>query len=101
MDQNDDISTVQDPDTEELTAYLDGELDADARAAVEHRLAEDEAFRQRMQRMEDAWAMLDALPRTEADGSFTQSTVEMVALAAREEVAELETGNRRRSGPPP
>ena len=93
MENQNDISTLNDHD--ELTAYLDGELSPEERAAVEKRLAEDEAFRQRMQRMEDAWAMLDALPRTEADVSFTQSTVEMVALAAREDVAAAEQANRR------
>ena len=96
MNSNEDISTLNDPDLEELSAYLDGELDADARGAVEKRLAEDEAFRLRMRSLEDAWALLDALPQTEADMSFTQTTVEMVALAAREEVATVEKTNRRR-----
>jgi len=92
-----DDAEAADPIEEELTAYLDGELDADGRAAVERRLAEDEAYRVRMQRMEEAWAMLDALPRTEADATFTQSTVEMVALAAQDEVAGVETAQRRRA----
>ena len=96
MDTNDDISTVSDPDQEQLTAYLDGELDADTRAAVEKRLSDDEDFRLRMQRMEDAWALLDALPQTEADLNFTQSTVEMVALAAKEEVNQIDQANRKR-----
>ena len=96
MDKHEDISTLNDPDHEELTAYLDGELDADARAAVERRLSDDESFRVRMQRMEDAWAMLDALPRTEADMSFAQSTVEMVALAAKEDLQAASDSNRRR-----
>lgn len=95
MNQQDDISTASDPDIEELTAYLDGELDADARTAVERRLADDEAFRLRMQGMEDAWALLDSLPRTEVDAEFTQTTVEMVALAAKDEVDELEKTGRR------
>ena len=95
MNEQDNISTLHDPDLEELTAYLDGELDADARTAVEKRLAEDEEFRLRMQGMEDAWALLDSLPRTEVDANFTQTTVEMVALAAKEEVDELEKSGRR------
>lgn len=36
------------PDDEALTAYLDGELDRDARAALEARLAEDAALRARL-----------------------------------------------------
>ena len=96
MDTHDDISTLNDPDQETLTAYLDGELEADARAEVEKRLSDDEAFRLRMQRMEDAWALLDALPQTEADMSFTQTTVEMVALAAKEEVDAIDRSSRQR-----
>ena len=96
MDDQADSSTVDTQDHDELTAYLDGELDAEARATVERRLAQDESFRLRMQRMEDAWALLDALPRTEADMSFTQSTVEMVALAAKDELSDVEQSNRRR-----
>ena len=95
MTEYDDISIADDPEREELTAYLDGELDADARSVVEQRLAKDEDYRVRMRRMEDAWAMLDALPRTSADETFTQTTVEMVALAAQEEVATVDKAQRR------
>lgn len=94
MNDDNNITVADDPEHEELTAYLDGELDADARAAVEARLARDEAYRLRMQRMDDAWALLDALPRTEVDADFTQTTVEMVALAAREEVDSAENSQR-------
>ncbi len=97
MDDHNDITTADDPVAEELTAYLDGELDAARRAAVERRLADDEAYRQRLQSLDDAWQLLDELPRTEVDPSFTQSTVEMVALAAEEEVQQAgEITSRRR-----
>ena len=95
MNSNEHTSTLNDPDLEELSAYLDGELDPDARSAVEKRLADDEAFRLRMRSMEDAWALLDALPQTEADMSFTQTTVVMVAIAAQEEVESVEKASRR------
>lgn len=96
MNERNDIATADDPVQEELSAYLDGELDAEARAEVERRLAADEAYRVRLKRMEDAWSLLDALPRTEADASFTQSTVEMVAVAAKEEVQEVQRTNAQR-----
>jgi anti-sigma factor RsiW len=80
---------------EELVAYLDGELDAAARARVEQQLAADEAYRLQLARLEQAWDFLDALPRTDADASFTQSTVEMVALAAQEEVQQFKQARRR------
>lgn len=82
---------------QELVAYLDGELDAAARSRVEQRLADDETYRQRMQRLDRAWQLLDALPPREADPSFAQTTVEMVTVAAREEVKHTgRTAARRR-----
>jgi anti-sigma factor RsiW len=80
---------------EELVAYLDGELDTASRARVEERLAADEAYRLQLARLEQAWDFLDALPRTDADASFTQSTVEMVALAAQDEVEKTKEARRR------
>jgi anti-sigma factor RsiW len=80
---------------EELVAYLDGELDAAARARVEERLATDEAYRLQLVRLEQAWDLLDALPRTDADARFTHSTVEMVALAAQKEVREAKQTQRQ------
>ena len=97
MPSPDETLISEDSLQEELTAYLDGELDADARAAVEKKLSDDESYRVRLQRMEDAWALLDALPRTEVDPSFTQSTVEMVALAAKEDVDSAQASRRRRA----
>jgi len=70
---------------EELTAYLDGELSAEAVRAVEDRLARDPDYRHELQRLEKAWHLLDRLPRAMVDESFTKTTIEMVALAACEE----------------
>lgn len=80
-------NTVADQEMEELTAYLDGELDAEAARVVEHRLGSDESYRQKLHRLESAWRLLDHLPAAEADEKFTQTTVEMLAVAAEEEVA--------------
>lgn len=81
---------------EELVAYLDGELDAAARARVEERLTADEAYRRQLARLEQSWQMLDALPRTEADADFTHSTVEMVTVAARAELQDADHAAVRR-----
>jgi anti-sigma factor RsiW len=71
---------------EELTAYLDGELAAAARGRVEEKLARDPDYRAELQRMQRSWDLLEKLPRATADDSFTRSTIEMVAIAAAEEV---------------
>jgi hypothetical protein len=48
--------------------------------------------------MERAWDLLDNLGRTEADDSFTHSTVAMVALKAQDEVeADKQAASRKRA----
>ena len=85
------------PLQEKLVAYLDGELDADTAQELENLLATDPAARDEMQQLEQAWEMLDNLPRAEVDEAFTHSTIEMVAVSAEEEVErQLSEGPRRR-----
>jgi anti-sigma factor RsiW len=83
---------------EELTAYLDGELSSEDRSRVEERLARDPAYRAELQRMQRAWDMLEKLPRATVDDSFARTTIEMVAIAAADEVRTqaLEIPRRRR-----
>lgn len=82
---------------EELTAYLDGELDAEAVSQVEQRLARDAEYREELARLERAWGLLDRLPRAALDDNFTKSTIEMVAVAASQEAdAVLAEQPRRR-----
>ena len=83
---------------EELTAYLDGELESEHRRRVEERLARDPAYRTELQRMQRAWDMLDKLPKATVDDGFTRTTMEMVAVAAAEEAKTqaLEVPRRRR-----
>jgi anti-sigma factor RsiW len=70
---------------EEIVAYLDGELDTEAIARVERRLAEDSAYRSRLSQLQHAWDLLDNLRRTEADDDFVNSTVAMVAVQAEQD----------------
>lgn len=72
---------------ERLVAYLDGELDSQGCREIEQLLASDESVRAQVQRLERAWEVLDHLPRTSVDPSFTRTTVEMIAVRAAEEVA--------------
>ena len=83
---------------EELVAYLDGELDDAESSRIERRLADDSQYRSRLQRLQQAWDMLDYLPREQASEVFTQSTVELVAVKAVDEVERRETTWIGRSG---
>lgn len=67
---------------EEIVAYLDGELDADAEARVVRRLSDDAAYRARLGQLQQAWDLLDNLRASEADEDFVHSTVAMVAVQA-------------------
>ena len=72
--------------TEELVAYLDGELDADSARRIERLLANDSQVRRQLQELERTWNLLDELEGAQVGSAFTQSTLEMVAVAAEEDV---------------
>jgi anti-sigma factor RsiW len=94
MTTPDDEPTQQE---DELCAYLDGELDAQAVRRVEERLARDPGCRAELHKLERAWNLLDRLPRAAVDENFTTSTLEMVAVSAsREADAVLRELPRRR-----
>ncbi|MBS0209153.1 MAG: hypothetical protein JSS27_09385 [Planctomycetes bacterium] len=75
---------------EQLTAYLDGELDAEQSRQIDERLAAEPALRQQLQHLEKAWRMLDDLPRQEVASTFTSTTLAMAAVREADEAA-LET----------
>ncbi len=90
--------TTEEAIDQEIVAYLDGELDPAAAARVERRMAEDPRYNARLNRLEKAWDLLDTLGRTEADDSFTHSTVAMVALKAEDDAqAGAKASGRERS----
>ncbi len=74
---------------EELTAYLDGELDPAGSRRVEERLKNDPAYRAELQRLEQAWRMLDQLDRAVVGENFTRTTMEMVAVAAADDARRI------------
>jgi hypothetical protein len=84
-------TTHFDPIEEELVAYLDGELDAAAGAAIERRLVEDAVYRQKLIALQQAWDLLDHLPRASVGEKFTQTTVELVAQSAVAEAQQRES----------
>ncbi|QGJ69396.1 Putative transmembrane anti-sigma factor [Planctomycetales bacterium 10988] len=85
--------------SEDLVAYLDGELPADQQALLEQQLSYDPAMRRELQSLESVWDMLDVLPRTEVDERFTTTTIEMVSHKVDESLTtafeELPTKRRR------
>jgi hypothetical protein len=80
---------------EVITAYLDGELEAEEAQAVEDQLSRDASFREDLQSLQKIWDMLDDLPRSEADADFAASTVEMVAVTASDETSPNSHGRLR------
>ncbi|MGA2034389.1 MAG: hypothetical protein ABSG68_19260 [Thermoguttaceae bacterium] len=70
---------------EELVAYLDGELDAEASRRIEQRLADEPEIRLLVQGLDRTWQLLDKLDAPPPDVSFTHSTLAMVAVAAEAE----------------
>lgn len=72
--------------TDDLVAYLDGELSAEECRRVERRLSSDPDYRRRLTELEQAWTALDALPPTVVDDNFARTTIEMVCVAAERDV---------------
>jgi len=77
------------PTDEQLTSYLDGELNVEERRKIEELLASDADVRRRVQEMERTWDLLDDLDVAPAGEQFARSTLEMVALAARDDVEQM------------
>ena len=64
-------------DIQELTAYLDGELDQAARDRVEARLGSDREYLAQMQQLQQTWDLLDQIPESVPAKSFTEKTMEL------------------------
>jgi anti-sigma factor RsiW len=83
---------------EQLVAYLDHELDDPSCRRIEQLLASDPKVREMLRQLERTWGSLDLLRRAEVDESFTHATLEMVAVAASEELVQQHREVRRRRG---
>ena len=86
------------PLEEQLVAYLDGELDAESGRRIEEQLAADPRARRMLQGLERTWELLDDLDAPPVGERFTQTTLEMVAVAVRSDVRQslAEAPRRRR-----
>jgi anti-sigma factor RsiW len=78
-------ATPEQEELNELVAYLDGELQGDARRKVEQRVGTDSDYRRRLVELEQSWNLLDSLPVASVDEKFTQSTVTLAAVAIEQE----------------
>jgi hypothetical protein len=74
------MAHLTEDDRANLVAYLDGELDEEAARTLEARLATDPQARAEAEAFRRTWEMLDYLPRAEASNSFTNRTLEKLAV---------------------
>jgi len=85
---------------EELSAYLDGELDAEAGLRIEQRLAADPRFARELRELQQSYELLEELSTPPVNETFAATTVEMIALEARHELQRrqraLPSARRRR-----
>lgn len=84
------------PRDEELVAYLDGELDAENARRIEALLASNPDVRARLHSFERTWDLLDELDTAPVGEPFTRTTLEMVAIAARQDAEEDQADAPRR-----
>ncbi|MCE9607338.1 MAG: zf-HC2 domain-containing protein [Planctomycetia bacterium] len=91
-----DGTTVPDMQAQ-LNAYLDGEVDGEERTRIEQALADDTRMQHDFQRLQRAWDLLDVLPRADVGTGFTQMTVEMIALDAKQQLAAVQKVVPRRT----
>ena len=88
-----------DHDEEILVAYLDGELDAGETQKIEHRLATEPDFRDKMASLEQTWNMLDALETVPVDKTLVRTTMEMLVLDVEKEIKNHEIRQKKRQIP--
>src|SRR5437870_1212816 len=77
------MSSLNNEDRANLTAYLDGELDEETAQALEAKLSQDPDARAEVEELKQAWTMLDYLPRPTPSTSFTHRTIEKLAVEKR------------------
>jgi hypothetical protein len=74
------MSPLSNKDRENLTAYLDGELDEAAVQALEAKINLDPAVRKEVEALKKTWGLLDQLPKPRPATGFTHRTMERLTL---------------------
>ena len=86
------MSTSDSQQTENLVAYLDGELNDDAASRVEETLTEQPSVREEVEKLTRVWELLDLLPEPKASAKFTQRTLSAIQTQqAQTEADEADT----------
>lgn len=85
-----------DPLDEEIAAYLDDELDPEARAAFERRLADEPALRARVDAERSAWNALSLLDVAAPNERLPDAVVERLDSETQTELLALTASLRRR-----
>src|SRR5438067_1775167 len=70
-----DDENAADPVTEEIVAYLDGELDAKAAEGLAAKIRTDPKLRTEADALQRTWDILDILPRPEPSATFATRTL--------------------------
>jgi anti-sigma factor RsiW len=92
------MSTLNDRDRENLTAYLDGELDEKTAQALEAKINLDPDARKEVEELRKAWAMLDYLPKPADPAGFTHRTLHRITVENVGRAASTGVMRRRRIG---
>lgn len=66
-----------------LTAYLDGELEEKVAAEIEHKLTRSEVARREVEILSRTWDLLNLLPRPHVSEEFSRKTMSMARLESR------------------
>src|SRR6266404_8238680 len=72
---------MSDFEREDLSAYLDGELDKQSARALEAKLSVNAEARGEADTLRRTWELLDYLPRLEPSPDFTHRTLERLTIA--------------------
>jgi len=86
------LPPLSDKDREDLVAYLDGELDAEAARALEAKLNLDAEARAEAEALRRTWEVLDYLPRPEPTAAFSSRTVQRVSSLRQQTVPAKASG---------
>jgi hypothetical protein len=90
------MSTLNDRDRENLTAYLDGELDPKAAQDLEAKINLDPEARKEVEALRQTWSLLDYLPKVTPSTGFTHRTMERLSLEKMGHALSYDSRSRRR-----
>jgi anti-sigma factor RsiW len=85
------MSTLNADDRANLTAYLDGELDAQTAQALEAKINLDPDARKEVEALKQTWGMLDHLPKASPSARFTERTLRRLSADQLKKAAHAKT----------